>query len=150
MFHVCIGLGPRLSPKRALGKHLGIVLPAASLFCNAKTGQAKVWLCAIFEPTRIKLKSSSRDDPSSNVGKMLCISAALCSAYGHRAVCTATGHRWRACNSCFRALSERSLMARLAIPFWKCTLTPQKVSCCLLCWHACWNALSANQPLSQW
>jgi hypothetical protein len=49
-----------------------------------------------------------------------------------------------------RALSERSLMARSAIPFWKCALTPQKVSCCLFWWHACWNVLSANQPLLQW
>ncbi len=29
-----------------------------------------------------------------------------------------------------RALLERSWMERLAMPFWKWALTPQKVSCC--------------------
>ncbi len=51
-------------------------------------------------------------------------------AYGQRTKCTAAGHRARACSSCLRALSERSRIARLAIPFWKWALTPQKVSLC--------------------
>ncbi len=117
-FLACVGLGPKLSPKQALGDYLGILFPAASLFCSAKTGHAKVWLCAILAPIWIELKSSSRDEPSSSVGRMLCSSAAFLRAYDHRAVCTAAGQRWRVCKICFQALLERSWIERLAIPFW--------------------------------
>ena len=130
---------------RALGDHLGNVLPAASAFCSAKTGQPKVCRCFMLAPTRIELNFSSLDVPSSCTGRVLNRSAALRKAYGHRARCTAAGQRARACSNCLRALSERSRIARSAIPFWKWALTPQKVSLCRALSHEFLNALSAKR-----
>ncbi len=98
-------------------------------------------------PTWIELKSSSLDVPSSSTGRLLWRSMALHKAYGHKAKCTALGQQAWAWNSCLLALSERLQMACLAMPFWKCALTPQKVSFCHVSWHACWKALTWNPRL---
>ncbi len=149
MFLACIGDVPKLSPNRTQGNHFGIFLPAASALCSANTGQPKVCTCFIFAPIRIELNCSSLDVPPSSMGMVLNKRATLRRAYGQRERCTAAGQQARACSSCLRALSERSRIARSAIPFWKWAFTPQKVSCWRPSLHDCLKALSANHPLSQ-
>ncbi len=149
MFFACIGDVPKLSPNRARGNHFGIFLPAASVLCSGNTGQPKVCTCFIFTPTQIELNCSSFDVPPSSTGMVLNKRAALRSAYGQRDRCTAAGQQARACSSCLRALSERSRIARSAIPFWKWAFTPQKVSYWWPSSHDCLKALSVNRLLSQ-
>ncbi len=141
---------PKLSPRRARGDQHGSWFPDASAFCKANTGQPKVCTFFMLLPTRIELKSSSLDVPSSSTGRLLWRCAALHNAYGLRAKWTALGQRARVWSNCLRTLSKRLQMACSAMPFWKCAFTPQKVSFCCALWHACWSALSWNYPMLQW
>jgi hypothetical protein len=124
----CIGLGPKFSLMRALGSHCGKDLFEAKELCSANKGQPNVCKNLILDSTLILLNSSSRDCPSLCVGKTLLRYAAWQRAYSHRAVLTAWGHCYWAWSSCFWVLSDRSRIARSAMPFWKWALTPQKVS----------------------
>jgi len=67
----CVGLGPRLSPRRALGSHRGIELLEARELLRANTGHPKVCKNLIFVPTLIELNCSSLDWPSLSVGRVL-------------------------------------------------------------------------------
>ncbi len=70
-FLVCIGLGPKLSPRCPRGDQRGRWFPDVSAFCKANTGQPKVCTCFMLLPTQIQLKSSSHDVPPSSTGRLL-------------------------------------------------------------------------------
>ncbi len=93
-------------------------------------------------PTRFELKSASVNVPFSSTGRLMWRRAALHRAYSQSAKWSAAGQWAFAWSNYSCALSERSRIACLAIPFWKWAFTPQKVSFCLLFWHDCWKALS--------